>query len=270
MPAGARRAGGFTLIELLAVVAVILILLGLLFPVLNKGRERAHSVVCMSNMRQLCIGMMNYVSDHDGFFPWAGGVDRNLPEDWVWGGQPKADTENTAYWANPPTSFGHHAEAGSIFPYVIQQPVIRNGSGKNGIDEAHRTVYPVYRCPSTGILGEALRVNYSMNNYIDSSQFDGTKAPSKMGVALSHVRHPPQKVLLVNEDPRTMHNASFAPEGSAYAGGTGVAFDGGLLHVMHYGAINIAFMDAHVGRFSHDQVMDMQEDQSRYFIPADP
>ncbi len=272
--AGARWAHGFTLIELLAVVALIIIVLSLVLPVLGKAREAGRFAVCMSNMRQLCLGILNYAPDNNGFFPWAGEVDRNCPQDWVWGGQPRADTENNAYWANPPASFGHHAEAGSIFPYVAQQPIRRNGSGKNGIDETIRTVYPIYRCPSTDILGEALRVNFSMNAFIDSSLNDpeivggAVAGPSVYGVALSHVRKLSKKILLVNEDPRTMHNASFYPMGSAGGGGTGTAFDGTPLHVLHHGGINVAFMDGHVMWVSHDEIMNMQKDPSTYFVPT--
>jgi prepilin-type processing-associated H-X9-DG protein len=232
-------------------------------------RSQAQAAICASNMRQLSVGIIQYVSDNEGWYPWAGGVDRNVNEDWVWGGQPRADTENRIYWNQPPASFGHHAEAGSVFPYVVQLPLIRNGTGKNGIDESHRAIYPIYRCPSTGPLGEALRVNYSLNNYIDSSRFDGTLAPSERGVALSHVRGPSGKVLLVNEDPRTMHNASFAPGGSADGtDGSGTSFEGDLLQVIHNGGINVSFMDGHVERCSHERILAMQKDAERYFIPA--
>lgn len=57
-----RRAGrtlGFSLVELLAVVAILLLLLSLLFPLLAEGRKRADLARCAANLRQLyalCIG----------------------------------------------------------------------------------------------------------------------------------------------------------------------------------------------------------------------
>lgn len=253
----------FTLIELLVVVAIFAILAALLAPAISKARSKAHAAVCRSNMRQLAAAMLAYASDNMGYFPWAGGVDRNKPEDWVWGGQPRAMTENQSLWGNPPAGFGHHAEAGSLFPYVVGHKPIRIGGD---VDESHTTIYPVYRCPSTGVLGKALRVNYSMNTYID--QKDGA---SIRGTSIMNVNRPAQKVLLVNEDPRTMHNASFHPGGSADGTGhDGIGFDGELLQVIHNGKINVAFMDGHVKALTSVEVLEMQQgkaNKERYFYP---
>jgi prepilin-type N-terminal cleavage/methylation domain-containing protein len=80
-----RSRTGFTLIELLVVIAIIAILAAILFPVFARARESARRSSCLSNMKQIGIGLRMYLDDHDQTFPpggkksWeAGKNDRNL------------------------------------------------------------------------------------------------------------------------------------------------------------------------------------------------
>ena len=56
---------GFTLIELLVVIAIIAILAAILFPVFAQARDKARAIACMSNMKQIGLGVQMYVQDND-------------------------------------------------------------------------------------------------------------------------------------------------------------------------------------------------------------
>jgi prepilin-type N-terminal cleavage/methylation domain-containing protein/prepilin-type processing-associated H-X9-DG protein len=64
-----RNTRGFTLIELLVVIAIIAILAAILFPVFAQAREKARAVTCISNLKQIGLGMMMYLQDYDETYP---------------------------------------------------------------------------------------------------------------------------------------------------------------------------------------------------------
>src|SRR2546421_3350600 len=71
-----RTKAGFTLIELLVVIAIIAILAAILFPVFARAREAARKTACLSNLKQISMGVGMYMQDYDETFPfvldWSG------------------------------------------------------------------------------------------------------------------------------------------------------------------------------------------------------
>ena len=60
---------GFTLIEVLVVVAVIFVLAALMLPTLDHTHT-SRGPSCMSNQKQICLGLIMSQGDNDGKFPW--------------------------------------------------------------------------------------------------------------------------------------------------------------------------------------------------------
>ncbi|MHC5538318.1 DUF1559 family PulG-like putative transporter [Singulisphaera rosea] len=97
-----RRRRGFTLIELLVVIAIIAVLIALLLPAVQAAREAARRAQCVNNLKQLGIGMHNYISS-------VGTLPQGMNGD-AWG-----------TWCN------------AILPFIEQQPLFNawNSYGNN-------------------------------------------------------------------------------------------------------------------------------------------
>jgi len=125
-----KSSAGFTLIELLVVIAIIAILASILFPVFAQAREKARQSSCLSNQKQLALGVLTYVQDYDEGFPLS--QFRVTPP--VGNASPSGDTAYEWTWA--------------------VQPYIKNGTVMNQIHTGIGSTGPGYRggvfsCPSS-------------------------------------------------------------------------------------------------------------------------
>lgn len=73
----------FTLMELLMVVAIIGILAALLLPALSKSRSKAHQIQCVGNLRQLGLGLQNFVADNHAYPSAFAGTNSDNPGTWI-------------------------------------------------------------------------------------------------------------------------------------------------------------------------------------------
>jgi prepilin-type N-terminal cleavage/methylation domain-containing protein len=106
------RSRAFTLIELLVVIAILAILIGILLPAIASARDSGRSIKCMSNLRQIGVGLLSYAYDYKGRI-WEAG--HNSPYRF-WYAQP----------TNPllPLSGANPAIAGPAFNYLTDVDTI--------------------------------------------------------------------------------------------------------------------------------------------------
>jgi prepilin-type N-terminal cleavage/methylation domain-containing protein/prepilin-type processing-associated H-X9-DG protein len=169
------RRSAFTLVELLVVIGIIALLISILLPALQRAREAANQVKCLSNIRQIGMAFLMYSNENKQYFPATARLGVIQSEDWIW-------------WETKPT------------PRDVSQSAIAPYLGKFNEN--------VLRCPSDDVFthidgtdGPYL-YSYTLNYLMDS--FTGV-------FKLSQARKPAEKIFMVEEDERTSNDGLWSP-----------------------------------------------------------
>ncbi len=176
-----KTSKGFTLIELLVVIAIIAILAAILFPVFARARENARRSSCMSNLKQIGLGMMQYTQDFDENFPPAFAWDTvtakpiELDAD---KGKPSGN-----FQINNASTTGHYRTwMDATFPYVKS--------------------VQIYHCPS---VKDDVRAHYGYNSAFggygsDRWSYDNTTAASQYWtpLTLSQIQRPAEIIMALD------------------------------------------------------------------------
>jgi hypothetical protein len=175
------------LIELLVVIAIIGILTAILFPVFARARENARRASCLSNMKQIGLGIMQYTQDYDEHYPRAWG---GIGADGRTGNPDEIDTDPS----KPSGVFRINAAADGvadhyrtwmdyIFPYVKSTQLFHCPSHVTGYD------YPDY----------GYSIAFS-NYYYYGELFGGPTGMRNVPISMAAVKRP-SGVIIVMEYP---------------------------------------------------------------------
>jgi prepilin-type N-terminal cleavage/methylation domain-containing protein/prepilin-type processing-associated H-X9-DG protein len=175
---GKEPSRGFTLIELLVVVAIIGQLAAILFPVFARARENARRASCMSNLKQIGLGLMMYVQDYDERYPPNLTGTRTVASSYT----VRNDTSfpSGAFNVSDGGNYGHYISwMDGIFPYVKS--------------------VQIFICPSAqDKTYSSYGYNEFMSNWIYSSP--GPPAVPIQGISMASVPRPSELVAFIDDN----------------------------------------------------------------------
>lgn len=222
----------FSLIELLIVVATIATLAALLLPVLSKSKDRANSIECLNNLKQLDLCLHLYVGDNNDYF---------VPNDSVFNLNSASTNAYGLSWLPDLDASTEISPSniinGLLFPYNKSLPIYHCPADQSTLQTTAGQPLPQLRWRSYNL-------SQSVNGYPQGApQFFYIPAWTKY----TAIRHPTPSELFtfIDESANTIEDAEFGnpPVGSPYVQ-QNVWWD--VPSDRHDQGANLTFADGHV------------------------
>lgn len=240
----------FTLIELLVVIAIIAILAAILFPVFARARGAARQAVCLSNQKQIALGIMMYIQDYDERTPRA--VNNASASDRLDVRiEPRVAGDNA--FLPPDPTIGR--PAGFLLPYIRSQQVWRCPQDPVAFDGRSLN--------TNGSLGLANATSYHLSLYLTGSVVDGVAEwTSGDGTSNAAVPRISQTILARDGDASdaTNINNNTAIGGALVGEQLYTRHSDHTQALRHYGKGNYIMLDGHVKCLPPDWVSPMAAD----------
>ena len=233
------RLNGFTLIELLVVIAIIAILAAILFPVFAQARAKARQATCVSNMKQIGVGIMMYAQDYDECLPGNTPLNTNGLTDPRW--PAPATTAHSAGFSEPlgwnqpydPSDVGtYRIWARDIQPYIKNLQIFHCPETKPRSSDGTCSAGGGTCEVSTGNVGNAGNGNILLNGIVASKALAAITAPADI-IWAHEVRN-------YNRVAQEKPHGIIQNGAVLYTGFTNAYYDS-----LHNGGANLLFCDGH-------------------------